>query len=156
MDLCAVVSECNLVGNNKEWFVDTGATRHICANKWMFTNYKSATNEEQLFMGNSSTSKVEVKGKIVLKLTSGKELTLNDVLHVPEIRKNLISGSLLSKHGFKLTFVADKFVLSKNGVYKGKGYVCDGPFKANVTTVVLNNDMNKIESSAYMVDSHNL
>ena len=71
MDLCAVVSECNLVGNNKEWFVDTGATWHICANKWMFTNYKSATNEEQLFMGNSSTSKVEGKGKIVLKLTSG-------------------------------------------------------------------------------------
>ena len=99
----------------------------------MFTNYKSATNEEQLFMGNSSTSKVEGMGKIVLKLTSGKELTLNDVLHVPEIRKNLISRSLLSKHGFKLTFVADKFVLYKNGVYIGKGYVCDGLFKANVT-----------------------
>jgi len=33
MDLCAVILECNLVGNSKEWFVDTGATRHICANK---------------------------------------------------------------------------------------------------------------------------
>ena len=32
-------------------------------------------------------------------MTSGKELTLNDVLHVPEIRKNLASGSLLSKKG---------------------------------------------------------
>jgi len=82
----------------------------------MFTTYKTATDAEQLFMGNSSTSKVEGKGKVVLKLTSGKELTLNDVLHVPEIRKNLISGSLLSKHGFKLIFEADKFVLSKNGV----------------------------------------
>ena len=122
----------------------------------MFTTYKPAIDNEQLFMGNSSASKVEGKGKIVLKLTSGKELKLNDVLHVPEIRKNLISGSLLSKHGFKLTFVADKFVISKNGVYVGRGYVCDGLFKANVTTVVPNNDMNKSESSAYIVDSSNI
>ena len=83
MDLCAVVSECNLVGNSKEWFVDTGATHHICANKWMFTTYKTATDDEQLFMGNSSASKVEGKGKVVLKLTFGKKLTLSDVLHVP-------------------------------------------------------------------------
>ena len=46
-------------------------------------------------------------------MTSGKELTLTNVLHVPEIRKNLISGSLLSKNGFKMVFESDKFVLSK-------------------------------------------
>ncbi|KAL7238289.1 hypothetical protein ACSBR2_004404 [Camellia fascicularis] len=51
-------------------------------------------------MGNSSTSKVEGQGKIVLKMTSGKELTLNNVVHVPDIRKNLVSGSLLIKNGF--------------------------------------------------------
>ena len=71
MNLSSVISECNLIGNTKEWFVDTGATKHICANKWMFSNYKPATQEEQLFMGNSSTSKVEGKGKVVLKMTSG-------------------------------------------------------------------------------------
>ncbi|TYK30533.1 uncharacterized protein E5676_scaffold1985G00090 [Cucumis melo var. makuwa] len=38
IDLCAVISECNMVGNSKEWCVDTGATRHICANKNMFTS----------------------------------------------------------------------------------------------------------------------
>ena len=81
---------------------------------------------------------------------------MSDVLHVPEIRKNLISGSLLSKHGFKLTFVADKFVLSKNEVYVGRGYVCDGLFKENISTIIPNNDMNKTISSAYMVDSSNI
>ena len=53
-------------------------------------------------------------------MTSGKELVLNNVLHVPDIRKNLVSGSLLSKNGFKLVFVSDKFVLSKNEMYVGK------------------------------------
>ena len=80
-----VVSEVNLVGNTKEWLVDTGVTRHICSDKKMFSSYETINDEEQLFMGNSSTSKVESKGKVILKMTSEKELTLNDVLHVPEI-----------------------------------------------------------------------
>ena len=81
----AIVSEVNLVGNTKEWWVDTGATRHICLDKKMFSSYEAINDGEQLFMGNSSTSKIESKGRVILKMTSGKELTLNDVLHVPEI-----------------------------------------------------------------------
>ncbi|CAL5377380.1 unnamed protein product [Camellia sinensis] len=64
------VSEANLVGNPKEWWVVTEATRHICANKKMFTTYKVVESGEQLFMGNSSTSTVEGQGKIMLKMTS--------------------------------------------------------------------------------------
>ena len=63
--------------------MDTGATRHVCLDKKMFSSYQTIDNEEQLFMGNSSSSKVEGQGNEVLKMTSGKELTLNDVLHVP-------------------------------------------------------------------------
>lgn len=155
MNLSAVVSECNLVGNPMEWWVDTGATRHICADRGMFTSY-TPTEGEKLFMGNSSTSKVEGQGKVVLKMTSGKELSLNNVLHVPDIRKNLVSGSLLSKNGFKLVFVSDKFVLTKNDMYVGKGYVKDGLFKMNVLTVVSNATINKTSSSVYILESCNL
>ena len=106
MKLSAVVSEVNFIGSNtKEWWVDTGATHHVFSDKKMFSSYQNIDNGEQLFMGNSSSSNVEGQGKVVLKMTSGKELTLNDVLHVPEIRKNLVSGSSLSKKGFKLVFV---------------------------------------------------
>ena len=67
-------------------------------------------------MNNSTVSKIEGKGKVIVKWTSGKKLTLNDVLYVPDIRKNLISGSILSKKGFKMVFESDKFVLTKGGV----------------------------------------
>ena len=83
-------------------------------------------------MGNSSTARVEGKRKVILKMTSRKELTLNDELHVPDIRKNLVSGSLLSKNGFKLVFESDKFILTKSGTYVGKGYLSNGLFKMNV------------------------
>lgn len=154
ISLSTVVSKVNLVGNTREWWVDTSATRHICANKTMFSSYQAVDGEE-LFMGSSSTSKVEGLGKVVLKMTSGKELTLNDVLHVPDIRKNLVSGSLLSKRGFRLVSESDKFILNKSGMYLGKGYVSEGLFKMNVMPIVTSKN-NKNSSSVYLLESSNL
>ena len=150
-----VVSEVNLVGNTKEWWVDTGSTRHICSDKKMFSSYEAINGGEQLFVGNSSTSKVEGKGKVILKMTSRKELTLNDVLHVPEIQKNLVSGSLLSKKGFRLVFESEKFVLTKSGIYLGKGYMSNGLFKMNVMPIV-SDFKYKNTSSAYMLEFSNI
>ena len=155
MSFSAIVSEVKLVENTKEWWVDIGATRHICSYKKMFSSYEVINDGEQLFMGNSSTSKVEGKGKVILKMTSEKELTLNDVLHVPEIRKNLVYGSLLSKKGFRLVFELDKFVLTKSGVYVGKGYMSNVLFKMNVMTIVFDFN-NKNTSSAYMLEFSNI
>ena len=39
INLAAVISECNMVGNPKEWWIDTEATRHICAYRSMFSSY---------------------------------------------------------------------------------------------------------------------
>ena len=66
----------------------------------------------------------------------GKELTLTNVLYVLEIRKNLVSGSLLNSHGFQLVFESNKFVLSKNEMYVGKGYMSSGMWKLNVMTII--------------------
>ncbi|XP_077245915.1 uncharacterized protein LOC143885588 [Tasmannia lanceolata] len=131
--LSVVVSEVNLVSNVKDWWVDTGATRHICSDISVFSSYELVGDGEQLFMGNSSASAVAGKGTVLLKLTSGKVLKLCDVLHVPDIRKNLVSGSLLIKKGFKLVFEADKFVITKNGEFVGKGYSSEGLFKLNTS-----------------------
>ncbi|KAL0349572.1 UNVERIFIED_CONTAM: Retrovirus-related Pol polyprotein from transposon TNT 1-94 [Sesamum radiatum] len=130
LNLSAVVFEANLVDNPREWWIDTGATRHICSDKEMFSTY-TPINGRKLFMGNSATSNIVGIGNVVLKMTSGKELTLIDVLHVPDIRKNLVSGSLLVKSGFRLVFESNKFVLTKNSHFIGKGYVEKGLFKMN-------------------------
>ncbi|XP_019257825.1 PREDICTED: uncharacterized protein LOC109236050 [Nicotiana attenuata] len=107
-DLCAMLLECNLVGNPREWWIESRATRHVCANKELFTFYAPAGPDEIVFMANSTTTKVEEMGKIALEMTSGKIVALNDVLHVPLMRKNLVLISLLVKNGFKCVFVFDK------------------------------------------------
>ena len=69
-----------------------------------------------------------------------------------------MSGSLLSKKGFKLVFVSDNFILTKNDMYVGKGYMSNGLFKMNVMTVVppIKNINKKSTSFAYMLESSNV
>ncbi|VVA34746.1 PREDICTED: retrotransposon, partial [Prunus dulcis] len=38
--LAAVVSETNMVLDTKDWWIDTGATKHICGDKSMFSTYQ--------------------------------------------------------------------------------------------------------------------
>ncbi|GJX45308.1 retrovirus-related pol polyprotein from transposon TNT 1-94, partial [Tanacetum coccineum] len=154
-DVCAMISEVNLVGtNNSGWWIDTGATRHVCADKSMFHSFRAVDNGQKLYMGNSATADIKGEGDVILKMTSEKELKLTNVLYVPEIRKNLVSGWLLNKFGFRLVFESDKFVLSKNQMYVGKGYAVDAMFKLNV--MVVKNDINKMNSSAYLIESSNV
>jgi hypothetical protein len=55
----------------------------------MFYTYKEVDGEN-LYMKNSSTSKVLDVGNVILKITFEKLFTLNNVLHVNDIRKNLV------------------------------------------------------------------
>ena len=156
IDLTAVISEVNLVGSNpKEWWIDTGATHYVCSDKMMFSTFEPIETGEKVFMGNSATSDFKGQDKVVLKMTYGKELTLKNVLYVPEIRKNLVSGSLLNSHGFRLVFESDKFVISKSRMYVRKGYMSGDMWKLNVMTII-KSEMNKASSSAYILESSNL
>ena len=126
--IAAVVSEVNLVNIMIEWVVDTGATRHICPNKEMFLDYEKVIDGESVYLGDARTASVAGKGKALLKLTSGKSLALHSVLHVPNMRRNLVSRSFLNKAGLKLVFEEDKLVLTRNGDFVGKGYCHGGLF----------------------------
>jgi hypothetical protein len=68
-------------------------------------------------MDNGSRAAVHGIGRVDMKLTYGKTLSLKNVRHVPRINRNLISGSLLCHDGFKLVFESNKFIVSKFGVY---------------------------------------
>ena len=76
----------------------------MCFDKKMIFTFEQIETGEKVFMGNSATSEIKGQGNVVLKMTFGKELTLTKVLYVPEIRKNLVSGSLLNSHGFRMVF----------------------------------------------------
>lgn len=128
----AMILEANILEDDAPWWIDSGATKHVCKDKKLFKTYEPVEEGTNVYMGNSSIAQVQGKGTIVLEFTSSKTLSLRDVYHVPEVRKNLVSGSILDRHGFKLVFESRRFVLSKGGVFVGKGYMCEGIFKMNI------------------------
>ena len=135
--IAVVVSQANMVANFKNWVLDSGVTRHICANRDAFTSYTSIGDDKKVvYLGDSHTTQVLGKGKVMLKLTSGKTLVLSDVLDVPNIRANLVSVALLGKVGVKVSFESDRIVMTKNNIFMGKGFCNQGLFVLGISKVI--------------------
>src|SRR5437868_5457344 len=94
---------------------------------FVFTSYQVA-RDSSVPMGNGSHASVRGVGTVDLKFTSGNIVQLRNVQHVPTMDKNLVSGSLLCRDGFKVVLESNKVVVSKHGQFIGKGYECGGLF----------------------------
>jgi hypothetical protein len=82
------------VFQSPSWWLDTGASIHVCAYVSLFSSYQLLQGSS-LLMGNESHASVRGIGTVDLKFTSGKIVQLKNVQHVPTICKNLVSISLL-------------------------------------------------------------
>jgi hypothetical protein len=73
-----VLSVCQ----SPEWWADTGANIHVCADISLFSSYQ-CKGAGALLMGNRSHARVLGVGIVILKFTSGKTVLLKNVQHVP-------------------------------------------------------------------------
>jgi hypothetical protein len=120
------------VFQSTSWWLDTGANVHVRSDATLFSSYQTA-RDSTVMMGNGSHATVHGVGTFDLKLTSEKIVQLKKVQHVPTIGKNLVSGSLLCRDGFKVVIESNKFVVSKCGQFIGKDYECGGLFHFSVS-----------------------
>jgi hypothetical protein len=145
--LLTVLSVCH----SPEWWIDTDANIHVCADISLFSFYQVG-GTRSLLMGNGSHTRVLGVGMVNLKLTSGKTVRLKNVQHISTIKNNLVSGSLLCRDGFRLVFESNKCVLSKYGNFVGKGYESGSLFRLSLSEEcnnVVNNVMNIDESNVW-------
>ena len=77
-------------------------------------------------MGNHNAVMIAKKGMVEINFSSEKKITLNNVFHVPDIRKNLVSASHMCKNGLKVVLDGNTYIVSKNGGFVGKGYSSEG------------------------------
>ena len=89
-----MISEINLVDGSEGWWVDTSASHHVCYDCTLFKIYFVA-DDKKVLLSDSHSTKVVGTGEVELKFASRKIVILKDVLHTPEMRKNLVSGYLL-------------------------------------------------------------
>jgi hypothetical protein len=104
-----------LVFQSTTWWLDSGANVHMCSDASLFSSYQVIW-DSSVMIWNWSHASVHHVGTVDLKkLTSGKIVQLKNVQHVPSINKNVVSGSLLCRDGFKVVLESNKFVMSKCG-----------------------------------------
>nr|GEV73785.1 zinc finger, CCHC-type [Tanacetum cinerariifolium] len=117
------VSDAYFVQDDVAWWVDFGETMHVCKDR----------------------SLVHGRGCVDLRFSYGKVVSLLNVLHVPNIRKNLVSSSVLNNCGYKQMIESNKFALSKHGVFIAFGYLSNHMFRLNI--------VNDNITSAFMLTS---
>nr|AAP44650.1 putative polyprotein [Oryza sativa Japonica Group] len=98
-----------------------------------YGNLPTVARGSTVIMGNGSHASVRGVGMVDMKFTSGKIVQLKNVQHVPSIDRNLVSGSRLTRDGFKLGFESNKVVVSKHGYFIDKGYECGGLFRFSLS-----------------------
>ncbi|GJT87611.1 zinc finger, CCHC-type containing protein [Tanacetum coccineum] len=114
------------------WWIDFGAITHVCKDRCWFKTYEPVEDGSVLYMGDDHFAHVHGKGSVVLEFSSGKSITLFNVLYVPKLCKNLIYGLVLNKCGYKQVYKSDKYILLKCGVFVGFGYYNNGMFMLNL------------------------
>jgi hypothetical protein len=127
--------------------MDSGANIHVCADASMFSSYQVGRSSA-LLMGNRSHAHVLGVGTVILKFTSGKTVPLKSVQHVPSIKNNLVSASMLCRDGYKVVLESNKCVVSKHGTFVGKGYDCGSLFRLSLHDVC-----NKMVNSVHFLMS---
>ncbi|XP_014626187.1 uncharacterized protein [Glycine max] len=96
------------------WGVDTGASRYVCYDRVMIKTYMNVENKKVL-LGDSHTTTVAGTRDVELKFTSEKTLILKDVMHTPEMRKNLKNlGEASVILGIKITRSKERISLDQS------------------------------------------
>ena len=112
-------------GPGSEWYLDSGASYHVCGQRELMTTYRSTAAEPVLAAGGQTMYAVGV-GSVCAWLCSSPgtrgmdgriAVTLQDVLFVPYLQSNLISVTSLLKTGNSVVFAAGAAQLQDaNGV----------------------------------------
>jgi hypothetical protein len=134
--LSLVCYESNLVNVlHNTWWIDSGATVHICQTMQGLLNKRVPTESERhIIMGNKMRSRIEAVGPFKLVLKTGHILYLYNTFYVPSFSRNLLSISRLIFHGYHIFFGPSFVKFYLNNTVIGNGTLNDGLFKLDLDT----------------------
>jgi len=92
--------------NTDEWYIDSGATAHMCSTRDYFESMSESTIRDIRTAGKETVKATGTGTVRVDVITDGKVKTIKllDVLYVPDLRGNLLSVSAVVSKGFRIEF----------------------------------------------------
>lgn len=88
-----------------KWCLDSGCTSHMSSRKRDFEQI--AEIDKSLNLANETSTKIEGVGEIKLSASNGsgmQVLKLQNALHVPDLRTNLLSVAKIADKGYEVVF----------------------------------------------------
>ena len=114
------------------WYLDSGASCHLCCNKSLLRNYKSLKKKVDVHLADNHIVPAVGVGTIEFTV-DGKSILLKNIYHVPALSTNLLSISSLAKLDYKVTFVKDNcFSNSRKNEAITSGKRVNGLYRLNL------------------------
>eukprot|EP00253_Pinus_taeda_P004195 PITA_04195 len=101
----STISPPDSLGN---WLIDSGASRHFTGYKEALSNLIQKETNLEIILGDNSTYLVKGLEDSTLQLNQGNTIHLQEVLYVPDLKKNLVSISAMEDKGYKVAFIDGK------------------------------------------------
>ena len=97
------------------WFLDSGASFHMTGDRDLFSDLEEKYLGVHIEMSDDGRYSATGISTISFERESGKPFILKEVMHVPVLKKNLISVAMLEDKGYDVVFSEGKdFLRSKD------------------------------------------
>ena len=95
------------------WYVDSGASNHMTSHGEWFQDMHDPQKPGFVETGDDTAHPIAHVGNVPLSMQDGKVKYLSDVLHVPQITKNLVSVGQMVEQGLQVWFNPDGFFVEE-------------------------------------------
>eukprot|EP00253_Pinus_taeda_P002351 PITA_02351 len=90
------------------WLIESSASSHFTSYKEALSNLIEKETNLEIVLGDNSKYPMKGVGNVTLQLKQGNTIHLQEVLYVPDLKKNLVSISAMEDKGYKVAFINGK------------------------------------------------
>eukprot|EP00253_Pinus_taeda_P016725 PITA_16725 len=92
----------------ENWLIDSGASRHFIGYKEAPSNLIEKETNQEIVLGDNSNYSVKGIGNVTLQLNQGNTIHLQELLYVPDLKKNLVYISTMEDKAYNVAFIDGK------------------------------------------------